>query len=80
MDCKIKLEQLSTEIHEGATYDDTIRTYKCPCGEGTVVWSKERPNGNGFGYQATFSDAFCYCENCKENYDVNSWKGYAIPK
>ncbi|HEM5315032.1 hypothetical protein [Streptococcus suis] len=79
MDNRIELELISTETHEVGSYDETVRTYKCPCGKGTVVWSKERPNGSGYGYQATFSDAFCRCEDCKDLYDVEKWKGYAIP-
>lgn len=77
---KIELKLLSEKFIEGVTYDERVRTYSCPCGEGEVVWSKERPNGKGFGYQATFSDAFCYCDKCKGTYDFSSNKGYAVLK
>ena len=79
MNDRVELELISDETHENGTYDERVRTYKCPCGQGTVVWSKERPNGSGYGYEATFSDAFCYCDNCEDKYDVSKWKGYAIP-
>lgn len=58
----LKLEQISEkyrDLHDG--YTERNITYVCPCGNGTILWSKERPNGvNG----ATFSDVFCYCDDC----------------
>lgn len=46
-------------------YDEHKITYRYPCGKGTVVWSKERPNGNGSGYQAPYTDLFVYCKDCE---------------
>ena len=77
MSQKIPLPLLSDETREiSSDYNERIRTYSCPCGLGKVVWSKEKPNGRGYGYQATFSDIFCYCETCKDKYDFSD-KGYA---
>ena len=76
MEEKITLTLLSDETQIKGDYDERIRKYSCPCGEGEVIWSKERPNGRGYGYQATFSNIFCYCDNCKEKYDFSD-KGYA---
>ena len=76
MEEKITLTLLSDETQINGDYDERIRKYSCPCGEGEVIWCKERPNGRGYGYQATFSNIFCYCDNCKENYDFSD-KGYA---
>lgn len=74
----IKLNLISEErITEQYDYDETVRTYSCPCGKGKVIWSKERPNGHGTGYQATFSDVFCQCDDCKTKYDFDRIKGYA---
>lgn len=79
-DNKLHLELISEENCESYDYDERVRTYNCPCGEGTVVWSYERSNGNGFGHRSSFSDVFCYCDNVKHKYDVKTWKGYAIPE
>lgn len=68
------LELISDETKSsGYDYDERIRRYKCPCGKGDVVWSKEKPNGNGSGYHATFSDVFWYCDICEPKYDF--WVG-----
>ena len=40
MNDRVELELISDETHENGTYDERVRTYKCPCGQGTVVWSK----------------------------------------
>lgn len=73
---EISLELISEEIRE--TYDYIIidKKYKCPCGEGYVLFSKEKPNGNGFGYQATFIDYICNCDNCKKQYDFRQGNAY----
>ena len=72
----IKLNLISEENREVGTYDERERTYECPCSEGVVVWSKEKPNGSGFGYQATFSDVFWKCKKCEEKYNFMSGSAY----
>lgn len=52
-------------------YDEKIIKYECPCGKGEIVWSKETPNGEGFGMQSTFSDVFFRCDDCKSKYDFS---------
>ena len=54
MEEKITLTLLSDETRVNGDYDERIRKYSCPCGKGEVIWSKERPNGSGYGYQAIF--------------------------
>ena len=77
MTTRIPLTLLSDETHEiSGNYVERIGTYRCPCGSGKVVWSKERPNG-GYGYQATFSDIFCPGDTCKGIYAFSD-NGYAI--
>jgi len=65
-----ELKLISDETKEESyDYDERVRIYECPCGKGTVIWSKERPNGKGFGYQATFSDTTCLCKDCESKYE-----------
>ena len=41
---------------------------------------KEKPNGSGFGYQATFSDVFWKCKKCEEKYNFMSGSAYLKKK
>lgn len=66
---EINLKLLSDVTKSKFDYDDRIRTYECACGKGSIIWSKETPNGCGSGYQATYSDVFFYCEECEAKYD-----------
>lgn len=73
MNDEIELELISDETHVQGTYDVRDRKYCCPCGKGILLLSKERPNGSGYGYEATYSDVFCYCDDCKEKYEFSTF-------
>lgn len=68
---KYKAELFDEKIIDKTDYTERVRIYKCPCGKGKFIWSKERPNG-GSGYQATFSDHIWQCEDCKLKYKFST--------
>lgn len=69
----MKLKIISEDVVKlSGGYDEKIRTYECPCGKGQIIWSKEIPNGEGFGMQSTFSDVFFRCDDCESKYDFST--------
>lgn len=74
---KIELDLIKSDSHEhggyGAGSGEEIRIeYKCPCGNGRVVYEKDDIPG----FKESFT--YCYCKECDEKYDFH--RGTATDK